>query len=136
MDKSKSSSSKSALTLNRTIILSVLCVLMLGARQSKYTLAGFNWVKVPDPLGDVFGVDPQHDVNFLYARRDASNLTLVMSFVNPITPPFDGVNQVSGYIDLDTDQNNLTGATSHLLPYTQCQNPLLGVEYYIDLTSY
>jgi hypothetical protein len=109
---------------------------LLGATQSNASLAGFDWAVLPDPAGDCFGVSPQHDVNFLYTSNDASNLTLNMSFLDPISPPYGDANQVSGFIDLDTDQNNATGAASHLLTYPQCQNPDLGVEYYIDLKSY
>lgn len=137
MEKSRALLSKHSFTIKSRIVLSILCVLALGSTQFEFPLVGFNWVKVPDPTGDVFGVDPKHDVNFLYASKDASNLTLVMSFINPISPPFDGPNQVSGYIDLDTDQNILTGVSSHLSTYyPQCQNPYLGVEYYINLSSY
>jgi len=116
-------------------IIATLLMLSLGTITTSAAPDGFNWAKIYDPVNDCFGSSPQHDVSSFFISKDASTVSLIMSFVGAITPPFSGGDEVRGIIDLDTDQNPSTGAASHLLTYPQCQNPNLGIEFYIDLEN-
>jgi hypothetical protein len=89
-----------------------------------------------DPIGDTFGVSPLHDVTAYTATSDGNVLTMTMQFVGPITPTGAGPEAVVGYLDLDTDQNQGTGTTSHVTTEPQCAPSNLGVDYYVDLGAY
>jgi hypothetical protein len=89
-----------------------------------------------DPIGDTFGVSPLHDVTAYTATTNGNVLTMTMSFAGPITHTGAGPDAVVGYLDLDTDQSQSTGATSHVTAESQCAPSNLGVDYYVDLGAY
>jgi hypothetical protein len=89
----------------------------------------------PDPVGDAFGVSPQHDVIQLDLFLDTDSLYIVGTFNAAIYPPGSGSNQLLGYIDLDIDHNPATGSPSYVSSYggyPQCGNSGLGIEYYVE----
>ena len=90
----------------------------------------------PDPIGDMFGTSPQYDAVGLSISSEAMYVTLSMKFDGTINPPgaSDGL---TGYIDMDVDQNSSTGSMSHVDTYPQCLPASnLGMEYYVDLSTY
>ena len=89
-----------------------------------------------DPTGDMFGNSPQYDAVGLSISADAMYVTLSMKFDGAINPP-DTPDGLSGYIDMDVDQNSGTGSMSHVDTYPQCLPASnLGMEYYVDLSTY
>jgi hypothetical protein len=98
---------------------------------------GESWtVRALDPTGDAFGFSPQHDVTELSISSDGTYLELTLSFARGIAYWGGGPDAVGGYIDLDTDQHAHTGAVSHVSSYPQCGASDLGIEFYVDLSSY
>jgi hypothetical protein len=61
---------------------------------------------------------------------------MTMSFAGPFTPAGAGPDAVVGYLDLDVDQSQGTGALSHVTGEPQCGPSNLGVDYYVDLGAY
>ena len=90
-----------------------------------------------DPSGDQFSesTDPKHDIKSLYMYTESSHiLDITVNFYGAIAPPDSGGDTaVIGYIDLDVDQNSGTGSLSHLATYPDCEDPGLGMDYYVDL---
>jgi hypothetical protein len=92
--------------------------------------------ELTDPIGDTFGVSPLYDVTAYTATTDGNVLTMTMQFVRPITPTGAGPDAVVGYLDLDVDQSQGTGAASHVTGEPQCGPSNLGMDYYVDLGAY
>ncbi len=113
-----------------TISAAPLLASHLAAQGSVFRAA------VSDPVGDTFGVAPRRDVTEAAAEIDGTSLTLTLVFSGTISDPTSGQpNAVFGFIDLDTDQDQGTGSTSHVT--TQCPDGSnLGMDFYIDLSSY
>jgi hypothetical protein len=89
-----------------------------------------------DPKIDTFGTSPIYDVVKFSISADAENVTLNMVFRSAINPP-DTTDGLSGYIDMDVDQNSGTGSMSHVDTYSQCLPASnLGMEYYVDIATY
>lgn len=96
---------------------------------------------IVDPQGDAiagFGDGgPLFDLDTLTLTTDGTTLDVVLTFFTPIAPASDLVeNSLSGYIELDTDQNSATGNT----PVQNFFAPLfstspLGIDYTISLLS-
>ncbi len=96
-----------------------------------------------DPAGDTFGLDadPDPDITSLEAVYGCGALNITITFSAPIIAPFnDPTNGVQGYVDLDTDQNPLTGLNpsnielfAALIPPFVAPN--LRPEFYVDLYS-
>ena len=123
--------------------LLVLIPVQLGvlAAVATLTLAApdvWKIFKIPDTRHDTFGVTtPDHDITWFSAETDGNDLKITLVFSDTIDTPIGDPNHaVLGYIDLDTDQNQASGATSHLAPYPQCQPAIQGIEYYIDLSTF
>lgn len=93
---------------------------------------------VGDPLGDAFGGAnlPSLDLSAFSATTDGTSLILRLDFFTPISPVDSGEpNAMGGYIDLDVDQDPMTGVDLHVGGL--CPQPAgLGLEYYVDLFSY
>ena len=89
-----------------------------------------------DPIGDTVGVSPLHDATAYTATTDGSVLTLSMRFAEPITHTRPGPSALVGYLDLDTDMSQATGATSHVTDEPLCAPSNLGVDYYVDLGTF
>ncbi len=98
----------------------------------------WEFFKIRDPRHDTFGfATPDHDITWFSAETDGNDLRITLVFSDTIDVPTGDPNHaVIGYIDLDTDQNQASGATSHLAPYPECQPAIQGIEYYIDLSKY
>ena len=90
-----------------------------------------------DPKYDTFGyANPQYDIIRYSISADAMYVTLIMTFNNQIAPPGE-TDGLTGFIDMDIDQNSGTGSMSHVDTYEQCLPPSnLGMEYYVDISTY
>lgn len=99
--------------------------------------------QVEDGSGDTFGsTSPVLDILTLSAYFNATHLTVTLSFNMNILPceNYTGVireNEVSlsGFIDIDSDQNGTTGVESHVYSQTGA-NLGLGQDYFVDLCTY
>ena len=62
-------------------------------------------ISYPDPLGDTFGVGPvQHDITSIGSNLTATNLTLTVTFADPIFAPSAAESRsVVGFLDLDRE---------------------------------
>ena len=90
-----------------------------------------------DSLGDTFGASTAVlDI----ARFDAvvafDSVTFVVAFHNTISPPSAfAVNSAVGFIDIDLDQNFLTGGLSKKSEFSPLGDSRLGAELHVDLFS-
>ena len=98
------------------------------------TGAGANPV-VRDSIVDLpFRAHP-NDVVSMSATYDRDSLTFSVNFAAKINPPSSGyASAISGYIDIDTDQNPATGWGSNL-DFINHVSTKLGVDFQIDLLS-
>ncbi len=87
-----------------------------------------------DPQGDTFGVQPdQIDLKSINATYTATDLTFDLTFYDPIAPPSTAApNSVIFLIDIDTDQNELTGEISSKSLLSSPSG--LGIEYFLAAT--
>ena len=124
----------------RLLILIPVVLGMLAAVATLTFAAQDAWeiFKIRDPRHDTFGfATPKHDITWLSAETDGNDLRITLVFSDTIdTPTGDPNYAVLGFIDLDTDQNQASGATSHLALYPECQPAIQGIEYYIDLSTF
>lgn len=89
-----------------------------------------------DPVGDTFGPDPQTDATSLSATFGGGFLEISATFATTISVPDSGMaNALTGFIDLDTDQNGNTGRVSHV-DFFNDESAGLGNEFFVDLFSY
>jgi hypothetical protein len=90
-----------------------------------------------DPSGDTFGApNTPHDIANLDALLSPSSVTFVVDFYNEIVPPSAfSATSVAGYIDVDLDQNPLTGAVAKKSEFSPAGDSRLGSEFHIDLFS-
>ncbi len=67
-----------------------------------------------DPSGDTFGApNTAHDIASFSAVVSPISVTFVADFYNPVAPPSAfSLRSVTGFIDIDLDQDPLTGATA------------------------
>ncbi|HEY5648749.1 MAG TPA: CFI-box-CTERM domain-containing protein [Nitrospiria bacterium] len=90
---------------------------------------------VSDPAGDAFGGGP--DIIKATATATPSVLTVSLDFLTPVTPAGSGgIDDLLGFIDLDTDQDSATGAA---FPWDGLRLPDptgIGPEYTVDLGTY
>lgn len=100
-----------------------------------------------DPAGDTFGSGtPVHDIKSITVDQDNTDdsLTFVIEFYGPISAPSGGaVDAIEGYIDIDIDNNPLSGDivtpgspsyATHLDQFGMgTPAPGLGVEFYLDV---
>ncbi len=105
------------------------------------TSAALGQMVFPDPEGDTVGVGTvQHDINSISATLSAPNLIFSVSFAGPIlAPSATDAQSVVGFLDLDTDQDSMTGRTSGDADLVMARGvPAksgLGVEFFLDLFS-
>lgn len=92
---------------------------------------------IADAAGDTFGEQPtQLDLASLEVGSDGSRLVAVATFHGPVTPADSGAaDALAGFLDLDTDQNPLTGTRSTVDAYSHFIADL-GVDFFVDLGSY
>lgn len=92
---------------------------------------------VSDPAGDTFGAGAdQVDLLSFAAAVDGADLVLEMTFAAPVTlPDAGGDAALSGFVDLDVDQDGDTG-NQGFVDFFSPYDTGLGIEYYIDLGSY
>jgi hypothetical protein len=100
-----------------------------------------------DPTGDTFGTaGVQHDIDDVSTTVAAGTLSITVTFTGPIAPGSAfSADSVVGFIDLDVDQEESTGANimtvfqNHIDAFTPpaqgAPPPGIGVEFYIDLFS-
>jgi hypothetical protein len=90
----------------------------------------------PDAVGDAFGSGtPNLDISGMSAFLSGGNVSISMNFATPISPADAGdPESVIGFIELDIDQDPLTGNASAFDFF--CPQPTqLGTEFIIDLGS-
>lgn len=90
-----------------------------------------------DPSGDTFGApNTPHDIANLDVLFSPSSVTFVVEFYNEILPPsaFSDTSVV-GFIDIDLDQNPLTGAVAKKSEFSPAGDSRLGSEFHLDLFS-
>ncbi|MEJ2145850.1 MAG: hypothetical protein P8020_12005 [Acidobacteriota bacterium] len=94
-----------------------------------------------DPVGDTFGTgDYQIDLTRVQIDRQSESpgfFVIELQFAEPVSLPgtTGAQNEVYGYIDFDTDQNESTGASSYV-DYYSPYSPGLGVDYQLVLSDY
>ena len=90
-----------------------------------------------DPTGDTFGAGAvQIDITSVNGTVAGSNLTFRVTFASQVAPPSALLpNSVVAFIDIDTDQNPLTGAPSFTSIFGPPPAPLLGIEFFVDVSS-
>jgi len=129
---------KSSLSLIRSmkslvgwITVTILFVLSVGSSMAAGSYGQFAYCS--DPSGDVAPVapSPQYDAKSLMVTRNFDTLSIQIHTYTPLDS-----NSIGGYIDLDTDQNSATGASSHYNTYPQFGSSTLGMDYYVDLVTY
>lgn len=94
-------------------------------------------VTVGDPTGDTFGDGAvQVDLVSFAATVEGSDLVIEMAFAGPVTlPDAGGDDALTGYVDLDVDQDGDTG-NEGFVEFFSSYDTGLGIEYFIDLASY
>lgn len=90
-----------------------------------------------DPQGDavaLFGIPgPVPDLKSMEHSVIGPDLYVRLDFFNPIAAPSAVLpNSVVGYIEFDTDQNNLTGTLPEQF-FWGFPTPYFGIDYYVDL---
>ncbi|MCA9262199.1 MAG: hypothetical protein KDA60_00060 [Planctomycetales bacterium] len=90
-----------------------------------------------DPRNDTFNpAGVSHDIAYIDSVRSHSSLFIEIGFYNEVDPPSAFTSQsVVGFIDLDVDQNPLTGALSNKTKFSPAGPSALGVEYWVDIFS-
>jgi hypothetical protein len=123
------------LSLLRTAPRVVACLSLIVA-------SGFPaMAAVADPAGDVFGAGPvRPDIISTDASFNSFNLTFTVMFGGNISPASAfAPDSILGFIDVDTDQNPLTGAAPWINAFIPALVPgppvSLGDEYFVDLGS-
>jgi hypothetical protein len=88
-------------------------------------------IVVADPAGDTFGVGAvQHDIVSVTSTVTATDLVLQVAFGGPISAPSAfAPNSVVGFIDLDIDQNDVTGSAQTHGP----TSAFPGTEFFVDV---
>lgn len=93
---------------------------------------------VSDPVGDTVGEGVPIDLTSMSAFFGNGILEIQLAFAEPVSPPdLEEPNALVGFIDLDLDQNGLTGFEANTdaeLPDQPATG--LGVEAFIDLFTY
>lgn len=90
-----------------------------------------------DPPGDTFGNGAvQVDLLSFAAEVEGADLVVGMTFAAPVTlPDAPGDAALTGYVDLDVDQDGDTG-NEGFVDFFSPYDSGLGIEYYVDLGSY
>jgi hypothetical protein len=90
-----------------------------------------------DPQGDTFGGNPvRHDIALLDSEVDADSVLFRIAFFDPISPPSAmAINSVTGFIDIDIDQDSTTGATSKKSQFSPNGPSGLGTEFFVNLST-
>ncbi len=101
-------------------------------------ILNFEKASTADPESDTFGSGAtQIDINGFSADFDDTELMIALTFAGAISAPDSGqANAVVGYVDIDADQNGLTGNGPWTDFLTGSNATGLGNEYYVDLFSY
>lgn len=92
-----------------------------------------------DPAGDTFGTGPiQQDILSVGSSLSATSITFDVTFAGLIAAPSTGnPRSVLGYLDIDIDQNPLTGRSPTDVAFTIARGGAavrsgLGIEYFLD----
>lgn len=90
-----------------------------------------------DPQDDTFGLPATiHDIASFGSAVSADSVSFTIEFYNSIAAPSAfTANSVVGYIDLDLDQNPLTGALAQKSVFSPHGDSGLGTEFHVDLFS-
>jgi hypothetical protein len=94
-------------------------------------------VPMQDATGDTFGVGPvQLDISSINAVFTASDIKFTVRLSTPVSAPSAGLaNSVFAFIDIDTDQDPLTGLTSLQSLNSPSPSSGLGTEFFIVFGS-
>ena len=113
-------------------LVAILVIALLGTLPH----SAFSQV-LSDPIGDTYGPGPvQIDISSYSVTYTASLLNVFVGFAAPIASPSSmQPNSVTGYLDLDTDQNANTGTTPFVQLFGQSPTPSLGDEFLVDFGS-
>jgi hypothetical protein len=91
---------------------------------------------ISDPVGDTFGVAPGPDVILGNAIYTSMSITFIINFNESVSPASANLaNSLYGYIDIDSDQDPLTGGTPFVNLFAPEPPVSLSAEYFIDLSS-
>ncbi len=114
-----------------------------GPRPSRSEVPGpkildFEKGATADPENDTFGSGPtQIDVTSFSAEVTGDDLVIELTFAGAVSPPDSGQpDAVGGFIDIDADQDGLTGDGPWTDFLTGSNATGLGNEFYVDLFSY
>lgn len=90
-----------------------------------------------DPMGDTFGASmAKLDIARFNAIVSETFVTFVVDFYNPVSSPSAfAANSAVGFIDLDLDQDSLTGGQAKKSEFSPVGESRLGAELHIDLFS-
>ncbi len=91
-----------------------------------------------DPVGDTFGAGAtQIDITSLGGEGIGGDVVITATFDGVISPPDSGeANAVTGFIDIDADQNGATGDVPWVDFLTGNPTTGMGNEFYVDIFSY
>jgi hypothetical protein len=114
--------------MNSTIVIGL--VLIVGN-------SAFGAPLFVDPQGDTFGApDVAHDIEFVDSQLSATSLTFTVGLFGNIAPPSAfAADSVVGFIDIDVDQDPLSGEQSNKSRLSPNGDSNLGIEFYLDLFS-
>ncbi len=92
---------------------------------------------VPDPVADLLpgAWPPELDLVGISVMVSENDVCFKLHFDPQVTNPDDLI-ELSGYIDLDLDQNVMTGRISHIDEFCPPPSVPMGVDYYLLFWSY
>jgi hypothetical protein len=115
-------------------------ILLVGLISCPESNRAWGSIEFQDPIGDTFasnGALVIHDITRIGAELLANEILFTTSFNGPIAAPSDifSLNNVTGFIDIDIDQNQATGTISRQTTFSPNGVSGLGSEFYLDLFS-
>lgn len=117
--------------------LRTYALMTLAVANSVATANAAGVVAGNDPLGDTFG-SPRiaHDIANLDAAISLTSVTFTIDFYGSVKPPSDfAAESLVGFLDIDLDQNPLTGSAEKASEFHPTAEKRLGAEVLVDLFS-
>ncbi len=119
---------------DRALAILVAACFALSCGSDSAGPSGKVTATVNDPSGDQFGTDSvQPDLVKLTVTSDSTGIDVTLDLVaNAVSLLTDTIHGVGGYIDIDTDQDSLTGVQTLTDFYRPTGSTGMGEEYVVD----